>query len=81
MRKRLRALLPPLPGFLLVCLIVIYSALRWAVLRLLIPAMILYVASTSIITGDKVAQALSAIGAVQWLRSERERKIVEGRGI
>lgn len=78
--KPLRTLLAPVPAFLAFCAVMLYSALRWTATRLLIPFNVVALSIVALRSGDYLLLALMTLAAIQWLRSERERKLIEKGG-
>jgi hypothetical protein len=58
----------------------LYSALRWTATRLLIPFNVVALSIVALRSGDYLLLALMTLAAIQWLRSERERKLIEKGG-
>lgn len=55
--------------------LMLYSALRFTLERLLIPLSILYLSYLGIRSGNHIITALMVLAAIQWVRAERELKL------
>lgn len=78
--RALKARLEGLPALILLILTLLYSGLKWWLDRLLIPSSIIYLSYRAYRSDSLLLAGLMVVAAIQWTRSERERKLIEKGG-